>query len=162
MPDDRHWPADQTETLLKLWASMKYSANQIGVILGRTRSAVCGKIGRLRRAGVVEVEPKPGGAGKRFAVNPRVGQVRKKLDNVSKNKGLAAISPPPKFHRVSAPLTTDPCTLIELEAGQCHWPLGDTFDPPRLFCGAPSLDGLPYCAHHHFRAVQSSPREKAA
>ena len=99
---------------------MKYSANQIGVMLGRTRSAVCGKIGRLRRAGVVEVEPKPGGAGKRFAVNPRVGQVRKRLDKLSKNKGLAAISPPPKFHRVSQPLTTDPCTLIELENGQCH------------------------------------------
>ena len=159
MPDDRHWPADQTETLLKLWASMKYSANQIGVMLGRTRSAVCGKIGRLRRAGVVEVEPKPGGAGKRFAVNPRVG--RKKPDNVSKNKGLAAITPPLKF-RERAPLSSEPCSLIELEPWQCHWPLGDLFDPPRLFCGAPSLDGLPYCAHHHCRAVQSSPREKAA
>ena len=156
----RPWTPDEIEFLLTNW--LIRSANQIAKILGRSRSAVCGMIGRLRQRGIAVPRSRAGGAGKKFNVNPRVGQMRPKRDNVSKNKGLAAIPPTPKFHRVSQPLTTDPCSLIELEPWQCHWPLGDLLDPPRLFCGAPSLDGFPYCAHHHFRAVQSSPREKAA
>jgi GcrA cell cycle regulator len=137
-----------------------HSEQQIGERLGRSRSAIAGKISRLRRVGVIKKSSrKAGGAVKKFAVNPRVGQVRKKLDNVSKNSILAAITPPPplKFHRVNAPLDPHPCTLIELDAGQCHWPLGDLLDPPRLFCGAPSLDGLPYCDHHAQLAYQKEP-----
>ena len=157
MPDGELWSADETKRLLKLWSTMAYSANQIGGMLGRTRSAICGKIGRLRRAGAVEIEPKPGGAGKKFAVNPRNGPRPKRLDNVSKNKGLAAIPPPLKLRRVNAPLNTHPCALIELEPWQCHWPLGDMLDPPLLFCGAAAADGLPYCDQHARIAYQREP-----
>lgn len=43
--------------------------------------------------------------------------------------------------------------LWDLGAGQCHWPLGDDYDPPEWFCGAPAeigIDGraMAYCSPH--------------
>ena len=75
------WNPEDTKWLQAKWQTM--SASQIAKELHRTRSAICGKIGRLRRAGVLTIQAKPGGAGKPFAINPRVGHVRPKRDNVS-------------------------------------------------------------------------------
>ena len=152
----RLWTPDDIQFLLANWLTK--SAKQIGKILNRTRSAVCGMIGRLRQRGVDVPRTGGGGAGKKFHINPHVGQTKSRKPKYHcENKVLAVIPPPQKFHRVSEPLTTDPCTLLELEARQCHWPLGDLLDPPRLFCGAPSLDGLPYCDHHALMAYQKEP-----
>lgn len=36
-----------------------------------------------------------------------------------------------------------------LRDGVCHWPVGDPRDANFFFCGGRTLEGEPYCAHHH-------------
>ncbi len=35
--------------------------------------------------------------------------------------------------------------FLELRAGECKFPLGEKDEPPERFCGAPALEGSPYC-----------------
>lgn len=39
-------------------------------------------------------------------------------------------------------------TLLELEAGDCRWPVGDPRQDGFHFCGAPQMVGRPYCVAH--------------
>ncbi|MGD9805121.1 MAG: GcrA family cell cycle regulator [Hyphomicrobiaceae bacterium] len=39
-------------------------------------------------------------------------------------------------------------TLLELEAGDCRWPVGDPRHDGFHFCGAPQMLGRPYCITH--------------
>ncbi len=41
-----------------------------------------------------------------------------------------------------------PCSLIELDDGRCHWPLGDIEAVAVPFCGGAAVPGRCYCAHH--------------
>lgn len=43
-------------------------------------------------------------------------------------------------------------TLLTLNDKTCHWPVGEPRDPSFFFCGGPSIEGQPYCAHHCRRA----------
>jgi GcrA cell cycle regulator len=38
--------------------------------------------------------------------------------------------------------------LIDLEAGDCRWPVGDPRHADFHFCGAQKIAGRPYCAAH--------------
>lgn len=39
-------------------------------------------------------------------------------------------------------------TLLELEANECRWPLGDPRQEGFHFCGAQQVLGRPYCIEH--------------
>jgi GcrA cell cycle regulator len=53
-------------------------------------------------------------------------------------------------------------TLLELEPCDCRWPIGEPRQDDFRFCGEPSLDGRPYCAHHWSMAFQPArPRHQA-
>lgn len=39
-------------------------------------------------------------------------------------------------------------TLLELESGDCRWPVGDPRHDGFHFCGAPQVLGRPYCITH--------------
>ena len=39
-------------------------------------------------------------------------------------------------------------TLLELEANECRWPVGDPRKPDFHFCGAQQVIGRPYCIEH--------------
>lgn len=39
-------------------------------------------------------------------------------------------------------------TLLELESGDCRWPVGDPRQDGFHFCGAPQMLGRPYCVTH--------------
>lgn len=39
-------------------------------------------------------------------------------------------------------------TLLELEAGECRWPVGDPRQEGFHFCGAQQVLGRPYCVQH--------------
>ena len=41
-----------------------------------------------------------------------------------------------------------PCALVELEAGRCHWPLGEVRQVATMFCGGVAEPGPRYCQHH--------------
>jgi hypothetical protein len=48
---------------------------------------------------------------------------------------------------VDAGLIMRPCSLLELEADRCRWPIGDVEDRAVLFCGG-VVEGKRYCAGH--------------
>ena len=43
--------------------------------------------------------------------------------------------------------------ILGLTDHNCHWPVGTPGLPGFFFCGAESVDGLPYCEHHYSRSV---------
>jgi hypothetical protein len=52
------------------------------------------------------------------------------------------------FNGTPAPLNTQPCSILELEATRCHWPLGEFEKSATKFCGGTPASGRRYCAHH--------------
>ena len=64
------WTDEEIHTLISLWPTS--SASQIGARLHRPRSAICGKVMRLRREGAL-----PHGAYGHFDVNPRTPPQRR-------------------------------------------------------------------------------------
>jgi GcrA cell cycle regulator len=144
------WTSEQVALLRKLWAEGA-TAVVIGARLGGiSRSAVLGKIFRLRLPFAASEA-----AGKRTSVAP----------------GLVAAFPARRRRRPRreppAPVNDrQQKTLFELTNKTCRWPHGCPRTKTFFFCGAPEADlegGIPYCAHHMLRAYSSEARiEKAA
>jgi GcrA cell cycle regulator len=146
---NRDWKAADVAALELLWHD--HSAYQIGKTLGRTRSAVCGKIGRLRQLGHRQFDNN----GKDYLIAPRkIGRAPPKpKPKRIQIKTMQSKPLPPIDDRLAA----DPCSLIELGPRQCRWPLGPTFAPAFEFCGGRTLRGVPYCPHHLRIAYKRDP-----
>jgi GcrA cell cycle regulator len=150
MPDHNSWPQADVDSLCKLWRT--HSAKQIGYMLGRTRSAICGKISRLYREGVLTKQ-----SGKDYVVNPRPPppppppppQPARFTKAVKANPTWQEIMQ----SRPAAPVMR-PCKLLELRKNRCRWPLGPPLDAATLFCGGRTMPQRPYCPYHSRIAFQ--------
>jgi GcrA cell cycle regulator len=40
------------------------------------------------------------------------------------------------------------CSILELDATRCHWPLGKLHEVAVQFCGGNAAPGRRYCLHH--------------
>lgn len=123
-------------------AKKRYLAGEtgasIGISYGISRSAV---IGKLQRLGVVRTE----GARKATPTVPR--EVRPKVAKVA----LVPRRPMEAEQQHDGSVVG----LLELQAHQCRWPIGDPSDAGFGFCGeAKAYRDRPYCAHHHRVAYQ--------
>jgi hypothetical protein len=125
------WTDTETRELINLWPTA--SAAQIARRLHRPRYAVTAKATRLIRDGALR------DVAKHFQVNPWPNRARPVHRTMP-----AKPTPPP----VNNTLEPRPCTLIELDDGRCHWPLGDIEAVAVLFCGGVAVPGRCYCAHH--------------
>lgn len=134
MPD--HWTAERVRLLQELWAS-GITAEAIGAQLGGlSRSAVLGKIYRLRRRAEPAAAPQARPKGPRSKPNET----------------------PPDAPR------TRPKRLLKLTNQSCRWPIGRRGARGILFCGAPEADlagGMPYCPYHARRAYVIPPKRGA-
>lgn len=45
-------------------------------------------------------------------------------------------------------VTSTSCGLLALTSETCRWPVGEATGHQQAFCGAPPLDGSPYCPGH--------------
>jgi GcrA cell cycle regulator len=130
------WTAERVSLLKQLWASGA-TAKAIGAQLGGlSRSAVLGKIYRLRRA-----EPAS-------APKPRPTRRRSKQSEV-----------------LPAAPSCEPKRLLDLTNNSCRWPIAGPARRAIFFCGAPEADlagGMPYCAYHARRAYVIPPKRVAA
>lgn len=131
------WTAERVSRLKELWAG-GFTAEAIAAQLGGvSRSAVLGKILRLRR-------------GATSAAAPTMRPVRRRHRKQNE--------PPP------AP-SSEPKRLLDLTNRCCRWPIAGPGAREILFCGAPDADlagGMPYCAYHTRRAYVIPPRRGAA
>jgi hypothetical protein len=132
------WTTQEISLLIGLWPTA--SAAQISKWLNRSRGSVCGKAMRLRRDDLLLAEVE-----KHFEVNPalqaRPGRAQATITIMpAKPMPLVDVTvPPPEMRR---------CSLIELDDGQCRWPLGDVHQVATMFCGGAVEPGRAYCGHH--------------
>jgi GcrA cell cycle regulator len=125
------WTAERVtllERLLASGASISAIATQLG---GLSRSAVSGKIYRLRRRAA-----KPAAAPK---APPHRPQANKPRQPVSRRRGKG---------------------LLELTNNCCRWPIGQGDQSEIFFCGVPEANlacGMPYCLRHARRAYRIPP-----
>lgn len=153
-----YWTVERIELLCRLWAEGATAA-AIGVRLGGvSRSAVLGKVFRLRpvTAGAsvsapAEQDPAANAASMQITAPARRRRSRKRDKR------------PP-----SAPaVRTQHKTLLDLTNNTCRWPHGRPGTEKFFFCGKPEADlerGIPYCARHMRRAYPAcvGPEESGA
>jgi GcrA cell cycle regulator len=156
------WTEERFEQAKKLW-SQGESASQIGAKLGLTRNSVLAK---LWRAGLVKKSDRP---------STKASRIPRKPARRMFNSPPAATPQPrtaftkPRAEPFEGPVfDVDPIvvheeldiplaerkSLVDLEANDCRWPIGDPKHKDFHFCGRSKVAGLPYCEHHARRAYQ--------
>jgi GcrA cell cycle regulator len=132
------WTTQEISLLIGFWPTA--SAAQISRRLNRSRASICGKAMRLRRGNLL-----PAGVQKHFEVKPV--QTRRGCTTTTVTSIMPAKPTPPVDATVPPPETRR-CSLLELDNGQCRWPLGDVHQVVAQFCGDAAVPGSPYCGHH--------------
>jgi Uncharacterized protein conserved in bacteria len=156
------WTDERVELLKKLWAD-GLSASQIASELGNvTRNAVIGKVHRLGLSGRAKDKvAAPAAQRPRKAARPPSAPAPIVPQNRN-NVVIAPISRPPAAEEEPVTMAEDDVaipmservTIMDLRESMCRWPMGDPTKPEFRFCGARSVTGLPYCAHHARIAYQ--------
>ena len=156
------WTKERVEELTQLWNS-DHSSQDISERWGISRSAVVGKVYRLRRSGIplrTEYEA--------ARIHRTKAQHRRRKERASAVPGnfrygaqpkkpsalLAQLLREAKAGAPILPQATDVPrkALLDLEDRDCRFPC--TTGPPHRFCAAPRIPGLPYCLDHARRALR--------
>lgn len=136
------WDESITLTLIGLW-QQNLSAGQIARLLNITRDAVCGKIDRLKRGGMIfdhRAPPRP----KKAKRERKPAKAKPKAPVVEPRKPIPQIA----IECNGTTFDSQPCSILELDETRCRWPIGDPRDAAFCFCGATTEPGYIYCAHH--------------
>jgi GcrA cell cycle regulator len=140
------WTAERIELLRTLWANGETADAIAAQLGGLSRSAVLGKIYRLRL---------------HTSEAPLNAPAKKRApDKHASSEGLARRRQRTKYKKrtpaVPAPASVRQYkSLLELTNTTCRWPHGRPGTDRFFFCGAPEADlerGIPYCALHMQRA----------
>ncbi len=134
------WTRARIALLKKLWTDGE-TATAIAAHLRMSKSAVLGKVFRLRLRPAAKATPAAARSGKAILGQRRKGRPPGK----SRTKSDAA----------AAPAVSAGKTLFELTNDCCRWPHGQPGTKTFHFCGAPGADlegGRPYCERHMRRA----------
>ena len=130
------------QALLQSVQEMVQSLSELHDLRRRVREAEASfaKAKRLRHDGLL-----PDVVEKHFEVKPVPRPTR-----VGAEKKILARKPPSLSARnvIEPPLEMRPCSLLELNETDCHWPLGEAHEVAVLFCGASKGPSFPYCGHH--------------
>lgn len=139
---------DQTVPLLKRLWKEGLSASQIAYrIPGATRSAVIGKVHRLKLPGRPRQVSYAAKVARQRPSAPistaKMSPIEKRLVSLSFTRQVDSLPPePPPQPRGDKP------TLVQLKYGDCRWPYGDPRHPDFHYCGQPKDGDRPYCAAH--------------
>jgi GcrA cell cycle regulator len=134
------WTTDRV-ALLKNGIAAGLSCAQIARQIGVSRNAVIGKANRL---GLSRFKSAAAGQGQRAAV-PNGTRTR----IAASHRMLRAVwaKPEPCFAEVPE-VSTNRCSLFELQQWHCRWPMGDPASEDFGFCGCKPAGDLPYCPAH--------------
>lgn len=141
------WTDERVTELSRLWET-GYSASAIGKMLGVSKNAVVGKAHRMR----LEARPSPIRRDQHIRMRRRV-PMPVRLSELRPAPAAVPAAPAPRLaaHR-------------EGKGPNCLWPHGDPGEVDFHFCGAPAVEGKPYCPQHCARAYITRTRadDKAA
>ena len=128
-----YWTEERTEYLRKLWSDGRSAAEIANELGGISRSAVCGKVHRLKLSGRGRIAASKGGRKPRSSKKPA--------------------APPPKVvvsvpnEAVVIPISRS-LKLVELTERTCKWPNGDPTTEDFSYCGNTADTSGPYCTYH--------------
>lgn len=152
---DSAWTKERVELLAKL-AEQGLSARKIAERFGGvvTRNAVIGKIHRLK------LVHNSSQAGRRSTKGVSAARASKQPESTKTTPvyRVGRPSQPPSAALVRDPNGLPFCEIyvapekrkgiVDLEPGDCRWPIGDPLHASFHFCGREKAQGLSYCAHH--------------
>jgi GcrA cell cycle regulator len=141
MPAHQPTWTDERIELLKSGFEAGLSCRQIADRIGVSRNAVIGKISRLnlRREKAVGVVRKDAAR----------GSPRRPGSGFRRHFLRAVMIDEPAETAEEAPVHNGhTCSLFELSAETCRWPISTPGAADFCFCGNPPVGGLPYCAGH--------------
>lgn len=146
IPIHIEWTAAEVETLTTMWSG-GVTSRGIAAVLGKSRSAILGKLNRL---GGYKRPKSPGATRSDMAIKPRSPGAERMRKWREVHRGERYIRPRAEMRQV-APVAEPRCetnvTIYELTENHCRWPLGEPAHD-MLYCGGPAIKGLPYCGHH--------------
>jgi GcrA cell cycle regulator len=144
------WTTERV-ALLRNGIAAGLSCAQIAREIGVSRNAVIGKANRL---GLSRFKSAPAGQGNRAGVpngtRTRIAASHRTL------RGLWA-KPESCFEEVLE-VSTNRCSLFELQQWHCRWPMGDPASEDFGFCGCKPVGDLPYCPAHARMAYRPGAR----
>jgi len=154
------WTDERVEKLKALWKE-GLSSTQIAMRMGLpSRSAVIGKLFRL---GLTD-EMRGNKSQKVIQRIVRAGRPKSTFGKAAPTtQPPPQVETPPQFQRESfVPIIDDEIdvpaserkALVDLDAGDCRWPIGHPGDPGFGFCGKSAASGLAYCEAHAHRAYR--------
>jgi len=169
------WSEAETAIVIEEWPKMTPGsaiALRIWEDCGkhRSRSAVMAKVHRLVGNGKLPARDPD----KQFANNGKHGRPKKRRSdpNAARNRRRAAIDAAAALQAAAADMEAlhdmaaeaieniipigQRCSIMELGADRCHWPIGDPGHADFFFCGGRTVIGLPYCGYHCRIAYQPS------
>jgi GcrA cell cycle regulator len=135
------WTEERVALLKKLWAEGETAVAIAARLRGLSRSAVLGKIFRLRLPATETAGGKREQRGAAAAVAE--GAETPVWRHRRPHRARSAQPTPPRRRRGKA--------LLELTNSTCRWPHGRPGSERFFFCGAPEADlehGIPYCPRH--------------
>ncbi len=142
------WTHEQIELLKKLWSEGETAAAIAVRLGGLSRSAVLGKVHRLR---LRTDKAAAASAAKAKCAGERCAETAPARRRRSGKRGKHAPAAPAAVRQHK--------TLFELSNKTCRWPHGQPGTNNFFFCGALEADleqGIPYCAQHMRRAYGTS------
>lgn len=148
---------------LKVLLGQFMSAGQIGLALGISRSAVIGKCARMGLPlNSMTTAAKSAGASRRLKTQRQIKRRQPLPPSLVRTvKPRFETAPVPRPRAEDVPRKT----LIELECGECKFPVDYVSKPGFGFCALPQVPGLPYCADHAARCyvpvMTKAQRDKA-
>lgn len=150
------WNDERIAQLQDLWAS-GLSASQIADRLGEvSRSAVLGKIRRLRLPSRPTLSRRNASQRSNQKTQPRIPtRVRTRPQ-----RSPAWRYPVTPIDDADETERADLVPLLDLGRECCRWPIGDPKQPGFGFCGRKQLNGLSYCARHARRAFRFDKRQE--
>ncbi len=149
------WTPARISTLIALWTE-GISTIEIGRRLEVTKNSVVGKVHRLglpKRVspiGSKSRERKPATARQNPAAR-KSSAIRQAVALSRQPRPVAACEPVP---------LANPVSMENLSGGMCSWPEGEPGKDDFHFCGAPVLEGKPYCLSHCARAYVRPSRDR--
>lgn len=151
------WTEEAFEKAKALWAAGK-TATQIAGVLGCTRNAVLSKIHRHNCAQrSIQQAPRQTGIN-RYRIKPKMKvapdkPAHPKVSAISAIAMFGDAEPIIEHEEIVVP-PDQRRKLVDLEADNCRWPIGDPRAADFHFCNGKKVPGLSYCEHHVQRAYQ--------
>lgn len=159
------WSPTDTATLRSMWLSGHSGSEIAAALTGYSRSAVMGKVHRLR------LTRNPGSGSRSGLLRGRVGPAKPKaitmqapvVKKAAPRSAGPLSRPEPVLRRIEAKkaaletirpnqVSGHVASLMDLKAGDCKFPIGDPKSEGFGFCGQARVPGKLYCHAHCVRA----------